>query len=318
MNSQTIKNRFTQSFGRTGLKLQKRSPEILLGVGIVGVIATVFMVAKAAQKQNDLSIEIEETFAVIEDEHEYKVEQSGLALGGNERNKALAIAYVKTGLQYARLYGPAAGVGVLSIMAILASHGVMANRQVALVAAYNLLNEGFKSYRERVVEELGEDKDSEFYLGLRSETYTEKGVDEEGNKTKTKKVKLVADPNQKTGSIYSRFFDEANPQYRSDRLLNKAFLMAQQNYANDVLILRGHLFLNEVYERLGFQHTKEGAIVGWVLKDPKTMRDEDRDGYVSFGFLDIDVQPVTREFVNLTNPSVLLDFNVDGIIFDLI
>jgi hypothetical protein len=139
--------------------------------------------------------------------------------------------------------------------------------------------------------------------------------DEEGKKTKVKTTVKVS--NSTAPSVYSRFFDESNPMFRTDRHLNKAFLIAQQNYLNDLLILRGHVFLNEVYERLGFEHTKEGAIVGWVLKDPKAMKEEGRAGHINLGIFDVDNDPA-REFVNLANPSVLIDPNVDGIIFDLI
>jgi hypothetical protein len=112
-------------------------------------------------------------------------------------------------------------------------------------------------------------------------------------------------------SIYARAFDESNPMFRGDRNLNAAFLTAQERYANDVLILRGHVFLNEVYERLGFPHSSEGQLVGWVLRSPEQMTDEGRDGYVSFGL----------DKPNVLNPhtgAIILDFNVDGEVFRMI
>ena len=313
MNIQLIKDGLTQKFGRTGLQLQKHSPEILLGAGLVGMLATVVMASKATLKANDLIREhgdrMESIDAVRSSEplETYSLE---------DYQKDKVIVHVQTGFEFAKLYAPAISVGVLSVGAILASHGVMAKRQVSLAAAYTLLSEGFQQYRKRVTDELGADVDQDFYLGTKDETRTETVIDEDGKKAKVK-TKSKGMIGNRTYSVYSRFYDESNPNYRGDRTLNKAFLIAQQNYANDLLIIRGHVFLNEVYERLGFEHTKEGAIVGWVLKSPEEMKEEGRAGHIDFGIFDVANDPA-REFVNGTNPTVLLDFNVDGIIFDLI
>jgi hypothetical protein len=151
---------------------------------------------------------------------------------------------------------------------------------------------------------------------LKDETYSEKQTDEEG-KTKTVKGTRQTSVDPRFKSIYSRFFDESSPMWRSDALMNKAFLTAQERYLNDILIIRGYVFLNEAYERLGLPWSKEGQLVGWVLKDQVDMKAEGRDGYISFDIYNIYNDP-GRQFVNGTNPSILLDFNVDGVVYDLI
>lgn len=312
-------NILTPKIHRGGLVLQKYSPELLLGAGLVGIAATIVMASKATLKAQSVLDELHNDLLVIEQVANSPLETGGGAGGRTslyskeDQNKDKAIAYAQTGLKFSKLYGPSVGVGVLSVAAILASHGIMRNRQVALVAAYNLLAKGFESYRDRVVEELGEEKDLLFKNGLTAEQYTEKEEGEDGKVTKVKKTRLSINPKQH--SIYSRFYDRSNPQWRGDRALDKAFLISQQNYHNDVLMIRGHVFLNEVYEALGFPHTKEGAIVGWVLGS-----NPDRqigDGYIDFGIFDIS-DSAGREFINGNNDSILLDFNVDGIIFDLL
>jgi len=317
MNLQSMKDDLSRGFGRGGLYLQKHSPEILLGAGLVGVVATVVMASKATLKANDI---VEETNRQLTEvklvaDHDANFDDGKYTEEDEAKDKA--IIYIQTGLKFAKLYGPAISIGALSLTAILASHGIMTNRQASLMAAYNLISETYRQYRNRVVEDFGEDVDKNYHLGLKVEKLTETVTDEEGKKTKVKTTKkVVYDPKAK--SIYSRFFDESNPMFRSDRILNKAFLISQQNYMNDVLIIRGHLFLNEVYEALGFPHTKEGAIVGWVLKSSvQEMKAEKRDGHIDFGLADVENDP-GREFINLTNPTILLDFNVDGIMFDLI
>lgn len=306
MNVDSIKSMVTQKFGRTGLTVQKYSPEILLGLGIVGGVVAAVMAAKATMKLE----------TIVED-HSYSLDELKLKSYDHEeeKQKEKAMVYVKTGVRISKLYGPSVGLGVLSIGAILSSHGVMANRQVALVAAYNLLSQGYQSYRDRVVEELGEEADMKYHLGLREETVVEETIDENGKTKKTKKKALVAKGTMP--SMYARCFDNTNIMARSDRLLNRAFLESQQRFANDLLILRGHLFLNEVYERLGFNPTPEGQLVGWVLQEPEIMEEEKRDGFVSFGLKHSD-RPADQEFMQGVNDAIWLDFNVDGIIYDLI
>ena len=315
MNVNDLKTALQLKAGRTNLYLRKHSPEILLGAGLVGMVATVVMASKATLKVHEVTEEHETNMEAVRLAEQEGHNGAGVAYSNEDAMKDKVTIHVQTGLKFAKLYGPSLGLGVLSVAAILASHGVMANRQVALVAAYNLLNEGFKNYRQRVVEELGEEKDRQYHLGLREETYTIKETDPEGKTTKTKKTALVATGNMP--SIYARCFDNSNPMFRADRLLNRAFLTAQERYINDLLILRGYVFLNEAYERLGFPHTREGQLVGWVLRTPEQMKAEKRDGYVSFGLGD-SIRQADREFMRGENDAIWLDFNVDGMVIDFI
>lgn len=109
------------------------------------------------------------------------------------------------------------------------------------------------------------------------------------------------------GSQYSRFFDEGCTAWMPDARFNYTFLTTQEMYANGYLEQRGHLFLNEVYDMLGMPRTRAGAIVGWIKKG-------DGDGRVDFG-LDKDY---AKDFVNGRTNTILLDFNVDGLIIDKI
>ena len=113
-------------------------------------------------------------------------------------------------------------------------------------------------------------------------------------------------------SPYARFFDEASPAWEKDPEYNLMFLRAQQQYADDLLHARGHLFLNEVYDMLGIPRSKAGQVVGWVYDENNPVG----DNHVDFGIYDIR-REVVRDFVNGYERSILLDFNVDGNIWDL-
>lgn len=310
MNMLDLKADLNLKAGRTSLYLQKYSPEILLTAGLLGMAATIVMAAKATLKAQN-----------ILDDHEAKMDKIDEAMTGDtiytpeDEMKSKAIVFGQTAVEFVKLYGPAAIIGALSTTCILQSHGIMTKRNVALVSAYTLLAEAYKNYRARVVETLGEEKDEEFHHGLREETFTTKEQDADGKTVKTKRKVLVQDA---TGlSIYAKCFDKSNPNYkRESRLLNAAFLEAQQSYANDLLLLRGHVFLNQIYERLGFPDTKEGQLVGWILQDPIQMKKEGRDGYIKFG-LNSHIN-ANEEFMRGENDAIWLDFNVDGIILDKI
>ena len=306
----TIKNvgtTITRMGGTKILTLKKYSPEILLGLGLAGGIAAAVMACKATSKMGD-----------VIDEHHESMAQIGAAEGCTYDKKDLkdiqklkTETYLITAKETAKLYGPAVGVGAASICCILGSYGILHKRNVALVAAYSVLNERFTNYRARVKDELGEDKDRHFLFGTHKETVE---VEEEGKNGKIKKVKKdIEVVNPYDLSQYAKCFDSSCINWENDPDYNKMFLTRQQNWANDKLKSQGHLFLNEVYDMLGFPRTKAGTIIGWVF-DPK---DDSRDNYVDFGIFNI-YNETSRDFVNGYEKNIWLDFNVDGVIYDLI
>lgn len=313
MNTTNLQQKFTQAYGRGRLTLQKYSPEILLGAGLIGAVVAAVMAAKATLNAEGIVNEHQLSL----DEIDAQTNKLAEAAPTQMVMEMKARVYTKTALEFGKLYGPALGLGALSISAILASHGIMGRRQVSLIAAYNLVSEGFQSYRNRVVEELGAGKDLEYSLGLRETVTKVKELDPETQK----EVKVKKHGFERVNghmSIYSRFFDESNPNYvRNSRAMNKAFLLGQQNYFNDILVIDGHVFLNQVYKALGFPETKEGQLVGWVLRSAEQMKEEKRDGFIDFGIMDWE-SPAAREFVNETNPTILINPNVDGIVYHLI
>ena len=91
------------------------------------------------------------------------------------------------------------------------------------------------------------------------------------------------------------------------------FLRRQQDAANEILKDKGHMFLNEVYDMLGIHRTSAGQIVGWIYDEKNPIG----DNYIDFGIYDVN-KPKNRDFVNGIERSILLDFNVDGVIYNLI
>lgn len=122
------------------------------------------------------------------------------------------------------------------------------------------------------------------------------------NVEETKKESVVA------VSQYARFFDETCAPWSKESEFNLMFLKTQEGYANGLLKSKGYLFLNDVYDMLGMPRTKTGQCVGWVYDENNPIG----DNYVDFGIY----EDRNSNFVNGYEKSVLLDFNVDGIILD--
>jgi len=309
----TLPGGLTRAFGRGKLLAQKHSPEILLGVGLIGVVASSVMLVKATVKAVEmkpaLDKDAEEKNTIIEAAHNAP-EPNNYTEEDYQKDKL--IVKVQNVMPYVKLYAPAAITGLASITAIVGSHGIMTRRTTSLVAAYGLLQEGFAAYRKRVVEDLGEDKDREFRFDLGGESVKVTMESDEAFQKRTKKekeehLKRTTDPNGL--SDYAKFFDEYSVQYRNDPSLNLFFLKSQQNYANDKLKANGFLFLNEVYEMLGLPRTKAGAIVGWVWGTK-----DEQDGYVDFGLY----EAYNADSVNGYETVFIIDPNVDGVIYDLL
>lgn len=293
MNLKTISNAVTSRFGRQVLNAHKHAPALLFGAGVVGVVATVVLASRATLKLHDVLDDAQETLEKVANlEHATYSER--------DRQRDAALVYFKTGAKIAGMYLPAFAVGAVSIAALTGSHVILTRRNVALTAAYAAIEKGFREYRERVVKEMGEDKDREFRYGAKTRTIVEDT--EDGPVTKD----ITVGDMPMGGSIYARWFDDSCSPWQKQPEYNRFFLQCQQNYANDLLRVKGWVTLNEVYEMLGLKRTQAGMVVGWVL--------DDGDGYIDFGVFNNG--PGTRDFVNGWADRVLLDFNVDGVIFD--
>jgi len=281
---------------RNALLAQRSSPGVLLGVGIVGMVGSTVLACRATLKMEEV---LDETRGKLEMaktlEH---VEYSE-----KDRKRDISLIYFQTGVKVTRLYSPAIIVGVISIAALTKSHNILTSRNAALTAAYTALDKGFNQYRARVIEKYGEDQDRDFRYGTEQVEIVD---------PKTNKKKIVKRVSSDEPSIYARFFDQSSSSWSKEPEYNLIFLKAQQNYANDLLHARGHVLLNDVYDMLGIPRSKAGAVVGWVLS-----RNGTTDDFVNFGVFE-DRSDKVRDFVNGREGAILLDFNVDGIIYDKI
>lgn len=309
MNKTEIIAKMTRTFNRTGLQLKKHSPEILMTVGVIGVVASGVMACKATLKVQDIVDDAKQKIDMI---HEVSTDpEMSDKYSEEDSKKDMAIVYTQTAVKMLKLYGPSVALGVASLGCMIGSNRILNKRNIALAAAYTAVDKSFKEYRGRVIDRFGKQLDKELKYGIKAQEIEEVSVDEKGKETVKKNTVEVMDPN--CYSQYSIVFDDGNTGWDPDPELTKYFLIQQQNWANERLKARGHLFLNEVYDMLGVKRTKAGAQVGWVYDE----KNNTGDNYIDFGIFDIN-KPKACDFVNGLEKVIILDFNVDGVILDLI
>lgn len=294
-------------FRKVRFGLEKHSPEILIAAGAVGVVTSAVLACKATLKVNDI---LAETATQLDNIHAC-IGNDAYAKKYTEEDaqKDTAIVYIQTGVKLFKLYAPAVMLGALSIAGIAASNNILRKRCAAVSAAYAAVDMSFKEYRKRVSERFGDEIERQIRYNIKEVISEETETDENGNETTVSKTIETADIQH---SCYAKFFDECSPYWEKDSEYNLTFLNAQQRYANDLLKANGRLFLNEVYEMLGLPKTKAGQIVGWVYDKNNPVG----DNYVDFGIYDTN-RSTARDFVNGYERSILLDFNVDGNIWEL-
>ena len=302
---------FKAIVGTVVFTLKKCSPEILLGVGVVGVVGSTVLACVATTKASEIIEKMEDESDRIDKCAELR-ESSELDYSVVDERNDRRLLLFKTSGRFVRLYGPSATLMALSIFCIISSYGIMKKRNIALMAAYKLMEEAFTNYRKRVVAELGERGDAHFMYGEEFvEGETRKVIDADGNEKELSPV-----INHLSG--FSRSFEAMKPdQYGgwtgssqwspTHHEYNINYLTQKEQYFNDMLVIKGAVSMNDVLSELGFPITEAGMICGWKYKS------ENGDGYISF-------RPRGGVDGNWTygrdGDSILLDFNIDGVIFD--
>lgn len=309
MKKTKLMTTLNSSFNKAGFKLKKHSPEILIVTGVAGIITSTVLACKATTKVSAILEKAKEDVNAIHDcaANESLAEE----YTPKDAKKDMSIVYVQTGIKIIKLYIPAVTLGFLSIGSILASNNILRKRNVAMAAAYATVDKGFKEYRNRVVERFGEEVERELKHNIKTIKVDTVVIDENGKEKKVKEtVQVTGEPNEY--SDYARFFDDGCTGWEKNSEYNLMFLRAQQQYANDKLKANGYLYLNDVYDMLGIPKTKAGQIVGWIYNS----KDPIGDNYVDFGIYDTNRER-TKDFVNGYEKTILLDFNVDGNIWEL-
>ena len=280
----------TRLAGRAGLVLSKHAPTILTAAGTAGFIGTTILASKATLKVEETISEETALLVKVHEAHE---------AGKLEDKDALhdkVILYTRMTTKLAKLYAPALILGAASIVSLATGHGIMLKRNASLAAAYAAVDQAFKTYKKKVESKFGKDAVIDALVSTAEEDLTK-------NELTMEAIAAVDGV-----SPYGVIFDETNNNWSADEDLSMLHLKCQQQYANDILQTRGHIFLNEVYKMLGFPHTPAGAVTGWVKGNG--------DDFVDFNIFEGTFEGEDGKGRTVTKWA--LDFNVDGVMYDKI
>lgn len=280
----------TRLAGRAGLVLSKHAPTILTAAGTAGFIGTTILASKATLKVEET---ISEEAALLVKVHE--AHDAG-KLEDKDALRDKVILYTRMTTKLAKLYAPALILGAASIVSLATGHGIMLKRNASLAAAYAAVDQAFKTYKKKVESKFGKDAVIDALVSTAEEDLTK-------NELTMEAIAAVDGV-----SPYGVIFDETNNNWSADEDLSMLHLKCQQQYANDILQTRGHIFLNEVYKMLGFPHTPAGAVTGWVKGNG--------DDFVDFNIFEGTFEGEDEKGRTVTKWA--LDFNVDGVMYDKI
>ena len=300
INTKTLR----KSFKKAQLTVRKHSPEILMVAGVIGTVAGAVMACKETLELEDVldeckqeKMELEEQYAMCEQYSEDALKKDQVKLT------------IKQAAKIVKLYAPSVIMEVTSIGVIFASNDIMRKRNASMAAAYATLNSMYKRYRQNVIESYGEEVDKDMRFGVKHEKVTE--IDEDGNKVKIDARIVDLDNTALAISDYSRFFQAGCKGFdASSGRYNLLYLKGIQAMFNNKLIADGYVMLNDVYRELGFDTIPEGWSIGWIYDEANPIG----DNYIDFGLYE--ARNKNQRAVNDWEPVILMDFNVDGNLYE--
>ena len=300
INTKTLR----KSFKKAQLTVRKHSPEILMVAGVIGTVAGAVMACKETLELEDVLDECKQEKMELEEQYVMCEEYSEDAL-----KKDQVKLTIKQVAKIVKLYAPSVIMEATSIGVIFASNDIMRKRNASMAAAYATLNSMYKRYRQNVIESYGEEVDKDMRFGVKHEKVTE--IDEDGNKVKIDARIVDLDNTALAISDYSRFFQSGCRGFdASSGRYNLLYLKGIQAMFNNKLIADGYVMLNDVYRELGFDTIPEGWSIGWVYDESNPIG----DNYIDFGLYE--ARNKNQRAVNDWEPVILMDFNVDGNLYE--
>jgi len=218
---------FSQILKRTERVITDNSPAILTGLGVAGVVATVYFTGRATVKAVRI-LDAEKNWHVL------------------ERREFTPQDKVK---RVWKLYIPAATTGLLTVSCIIAANRIGSRRAAAIAAAYTLAERGFEQYREKVIEKIGERKEELVRADIAQDRLNE-------NPPPSREVIIL-------GSGEVLFLEAFTGRYFMSDIET---LRSAANQVNEAIINGEQSFsLSEFYDLVGLKHTSESDYIGWNL-----------------------------------------------------
>jgi hypothetical protein len=221
--------------------VEKHSPAILTGLGIIGIGSTVIFAVRATPKALDLIDNAYLDKARCDHDEMYNMEEEPVIshkleyLGASDVVKATWKCYI-----------PAAIMGAFTIVCFIGSNRVSALRTAALSSAYSMTEKALQTYEQKVIDILGADKNEE--------------IREEIVKDRLDSSTDVVIPTYSTGSELC--YDCLTGQYFWS---DQETIRAAVNDFNKILIGDLYADKNEWLLTVGENQVRDGHLVGWSV-----------------------------------------------------
>lgn len=318
----TAKSVAVRNYGKTKLWAMRNGPTIGVVVGITALGYTVYSACKATLRVDEVLVRHNEELSRVKETYSREDELPELGLTEKDKRHDIFVVYSRTVYGLFKLYWPSIASATIGVGCIICAHNVQNRRIQGLAAACSALQSVFDRYRRVIRARYGEEADYYAINGIISDTdKTVTVVDGDGNTVE--RAVHGFDPGVFEG--YSVVFDSTTGEFeKHDAEYNLTYLKARQAEANVLLNMRGHLFLNEVYDLIfgpgesyvdpATGETRErrtiaGQYVGW-------MKNGDGDGQVDFRIKVLYDDPGYGSDRPFEAPPILIDPNVDGVIMN--
>jgi len=294
----------TKTVSRLRLKAETKSPEILLGIGIISGAAAIVTACIATKKVDDIIEEHNEQLDALE------------KTGADEklRSETKAKIFITTGLKIAGLYAPTVILEAVSGGCAVASYKITDKRLQTMSSLFMRTDQAFRAYRGAVISRFGKEIDEQLRFGEPAKQITDGSEKQEISK-EDKPVSAVYDPVVFVIKRGDRLWNE-------DREYMYNALKMLECEATNCLRAKSYLRVSDILEKMGEKLTPESFILSWVIDRSKYRYIGDEpselpligEDYVSFS-LD---SPSNYDFFDGGDTDECrLIFNVHGNIYDL-
>lgn len=224
---------FKKVIGDIRTSLVKHSPELLVGIGIAGMVTTTVVAVRATPK----------AMRLLEMERDRREKESpDGAIDPLTKMDVVKIAW--------KCYIPSAVIGTASIACLIGASSVHTKRNAVLATAYKLSESALTEYREKVVETIGEKKEKIIRDNVAQDRV-------KNNPIGDNEIIITKKGNTKCLDMTS------NRYFMSDiDRIKKA-----ENNINARLLRESYVSLTDFYDEVGLSPSKISDKIGWSSND---------------------------------------------------
>lgn len=208
----------------------KHAPQILMGVGITGMVTTTILAVKATPKAMQL---------IAEAEYEKKDTVEG------EDIELTPIEIVKVAW---KPYIPAMITGAISVGCLIGSSNVSTRRTAAIATAYKLSEAALSEYKDAVIETIGEKKEKQIKEKVAAKKLEQNPVND---------AQIIM-----TGNGDTLCYDSISGRYFNSNIEKIKKVINEINYT---LRNENSVSLNYFYDQLNLESTTIGEDLGWNI-----------------------------------------------------